>query len=158
MPTTITLLTPGMSREQSKAVTSSVSALLGASVALRCLDPSSEDDRRTAAHALKTREVDAALAWAGSFDTHVLPESRVPVVVLPTDRDRIEAVPGWHGLYPANSVPRDHRRMTYIRTCRAARVTSSDPPPRTPTRPPAHSSSALASLTPRTTKRASATA
>ena len=89
MSTTIALLTPGMPHEKSADIASLISSRLSESVTLLPFDPLYKEGRLKARQALTTGQVDMALSSEIGFDMHVLPEAKVPVVVVARDPDQI---------------------------------------------------------------------
>ena len=91
MSLTIALLTPRMSPEESQRIAAGLARRLGGSATILPFDPLSEEGRQEARQALTTGRVDIALSSEAGFDPHVLPEAKVPVVVVARSSDMLWA-------------------------------------------------------------------
>lgn len=90
MPTTIAFLTPGMELKERTDLAEKFSRYLDKETTLLCFDPFTDEGRSKALHALTSGQVEAAVSLdAKRFKSHVLVDSRVPVVVVPRNPDQI---------------------------------------------------------------------
>ena len=85
----VALLTPGMSPAESQRVVAGLASQLGGSATILHSDPLSEEGRQEAQQALTTGRVDFALSSEAGFNPHVLPEAKVPVVVVARSPDML---------------------------------------------------------------------
>ena len=89
MPATIVLLTPNMGQEERNTLASDFSRRLDEGTSLLCFDPLTDDGRPQALQAVTSGRARAAVSLdAKRFNSHILPDSRIPVVVVPLNPDQ----------------------------------------------------------------------